>query len=200
MEPEYYEQEAYENQLQLIRDLAMRTVSGNIDWKDLYYNPIGVLEADDEEGNPEYVLTQMFSCTAVLAGITFDIDLSENIDIMTGKGDIYLTVTKSGASGFEKFDLMISGDSAYEDTPADMLLEAYREYPILAFADKLIEKLYDSDEVKKTFEWASFLNQDIPESITNQTIFKMGKKLFDSQDVLGFHKCVMDTEYRNLLL
>ena len=197
MEAEYYEQEAYENQLQLINDLAKRTASESITWRDVDYNPIGVLETDDEKGNLEYVLTQMFTCTADLSGIIYDIDLSENIDILTGKGDIYITVTKTGVAGFDKFDLMLSVDSAYDDTPFDMLLEAYREHPILVFADQLIEKLYDSDEVKETFEWASFLNQDIPEPITHQHIFKIGKKLFDNQDVLGFHKCVMDSEYRN---
>ena len=99
-------------------------------------------------------------------------------------------------AGFDKFDIMLSSDPAYDDTPPDMLLEAYREHPILVFSDALIGKLYNSVEVKETFEWASFLNQDIPEIIKNLPVYLMGEKLFHNQDVLGFHKCIMDTKYR----
>lgn len=197
MDIEYYEQESHENDLQLIKDLAVRTAAGTIDWKDVEYNPMSVLGSESEEGTPEYILTQMFSTTAELSGIIFDVELSENMDILTGKGDIYITITKTGVAGFGKIDITLSGEPAYDDTPMDMLLEAYKEHPILVLADELVDKLYDTDEVRNTFEWASFISQDIPSIIKGLPIFQLGERLFEAQDVLGFHKCVMDVEYRD---
>ncbi len=199
MRAEYYEQEAYENQLQIIMDLATRTASRSIEWKDVVYNPLSLIESDNGEGILDYVMTQMFTCTADISGIIYDIDLSENIDIMTGKGDIFLTVVKSGVAGFDKFDIMLSGDPTYDDTTADMLQDAYGDHPITRFADELVKKLHDAPEVNETFDWASFLNQDIPEEIVSLPLFHFGKKLFDTHDVLSFHKSVLDTEYRKSL-
>ena len=196
MEFDYYE----EDQMQLLKDLAARTMAGTIEWKDIEYNPIAVLGTEKDDGTSEYVLTHMFSCTANLSGIIYDVEFSESIDLLTGKGDVFLTLVKTGAAGFDKIDVSLSGDPAYDDTPADLLREAYREYPALVLADVLTNRLHETDAVRETFEWASYTNQDIPEIIREVPIYQMGKKLFVTQNVIGFHRCIIETEYRSQFL
>ena len=90
-----------ENQIALLEDLTKRTAAGTINWEDVSYNPIGVLVDEKDDGTCEYILTHIISCTTGLSGIILDIELSENLDILTGKGDVFVTETKSGVAGFD---------------------------------------------------------------------------------------------------
>ena len=47
MEFDYYE----EDQMQLLKDLAARTMAGTIEWKDIEYNPIAVLGTEKDDGH-----------------------------------------------------------------------------------------------------------------------------------------------------
>lgn len=180
-----------ENQIALLEDLTKRTAAGTINWEDVSYNPIGVLVDEKDDGTCEYILTHIISCTTDLSGIILDIELSEHLDILTGKGDVFVTVTKSGVAGFDEINISLSEDPDYEDKTVEQLYETYKDYPVVLFSNALINRLHNLDKVQDSFDWASYTNQDIPVRIKKISLFKLGMSLFEAKDVLGFHKCVI---------
>lgn len=185
-----------ENNMNLLSDLADRIKKGNIAWDNIDYNPLAILQTENEDGTNDYILTHIFSCSTDISQLTFDIELSESIDILSRKGDIFLTVTQSGAAGFDMFDMSLSSDLSYDDVPAEKLSEFFKDHPALVFADALINELSQNDAVEITFEWARFCNQEIPESIEDMPLYILGEHLFKKHDALSFHKCVLDCEFR----
>lgn len=185
-----------ENSLNLLSDLTERTKKGNIVWDSIDYNPLAILQTENEDGTNDYILTHIFSCSADIFKLTFDIELSESIDILSGKGDIFLTVTQSGAAGFDMFDMSLSSDLSYDDVPAEKLSEFFKGHPALVFADALTNELSRNDAVEISFAWARFCNQEIPETIKEMPLYIMGEHLFKKHDALSFHKCVLACDFR----
>ena len=63
----------------------------------------------------------MFVFQAELNQVEFELELSEHIDIATGKGDIYITLEKQSPDSYDKIDTGLSFEMEYEDCPAEQI-------------------------------------------------------------------------------
>ncbi|MDR4077845.1 MAG: hypothetical protein Q3W83_07935 [Ruminococcus sp.] len=83
-----YEEIDQETMMLLLNSLCKRTVEGKQIWENMEYNPISFLQKDiyEKEGT---CISQMFEATTVFNGIEYELELSESIELPSGKGDIF---------------------------------------------------------------------------------------------------------------
>ena len=68
-------------------------------------------------------------------------------------------------------------------------------------AAALIPIAVQSEAVRAAFTWARFVNETtITAKMLNQPLVKLAKRLFDEQNILDFHRIVLDTAYRDKLM
>lgn len=190
-----------EEERYLLESLLDLTLKGKLKWTCLEYNPLSFYtdEKDDGELDPE--LTHFFTFVSAYHDERYEMEISESIHVLSGKGDVYLTLEKDGVSGFRKIDIALSFDDAYEDCEAEELQEKYKDHVVTKFADALIPEASDSEAVKKTFEWAGYDNvQNTEEQFLADPLYELGEMLFNEQRIADFHRCILDTDFRNDLM
>ena len=185
----------------LLESLFELTVKGKLKWICLEYNPLSFYtdETDDGELVPE--ICQIFTFVSAYNEERYELQISETIHVLSGKGDIYLTLEKDGISGFQKIDSAISFDSTYEDCEAEELLEQYGNHIAARFADVLIPGAAESKAVKQTFDWAGYDDiQNTEEEFLYEPLYELGEMLFNDQRIADFHRCVLDAGFRDELM
>ena len=87
-----YEEIDQETMMLLLDSLCKRTVEGKQIWENMEYNPISFLQKDiyEKEGT---CISQMFEATTVFNNIEYELELSESIELPSGKGDIFGTIS-----------------------------------------------------------------------------------------------------------
>ena len=95
-----YEEIDQETMMLLLNSLCKRTVEGKQIWENMEYNPISFLQKDiyEKEGT---CISQMFEATTVFNGIEYELELSESIELPSGKGDIFGTISYETEDGEE---------------------------------------------------------------------------------------------------
>ena len=73
----------------------------------------------EKHKNPDKQQVRVFQ--AELNQVEFELELSEHIDITTGKGDIYITLEKQSPDSYDKIDTGLSFETEYEDCPAEQI-------------------------------------------------------------------------------
>ena len=106
------------------------------------------------------------------------------------------------ASELRRFETSLSHNfDEYDDCKPDELLEHFADDPVTEFADAVIPLVVQSDAVKFTFTWARFVNEkSITKRMLSQPLVKLANQLFDTQNILDFHRIVLDTAYRAELM
>ena len=57
------------------------------------------------------------------------------------------------------------------------------------------------EDLEEVFTWARFFNETgISAKLMNHPLTKLCEKLFDEHRLMDFHRCVLDVDYRKLLL
>ena len=105
-----YEEIDQETMMLLLDSLCKRTVEGKQIWENMEYNPISFLQKDiyEKEGT---CISQMFEATTVFNGIEYELELSESIELPSGKGDIFGTISYETEDGKENtYDFSLSFD------------------------------------------------------------------------------------------
>ena len=105
-----YEEIDQETMMLLLDSLCKRTVEGKQIWENMEYNPISFLQKDiyEKEGA---CISQMFEATTVFNNIEYELELSESIELPSGKGDIFGTISYETEGGENNtYDFSLSFD------------------------------------------------------------------------------------------
>lgn len=177
------------------------TELGATKWECTEYNPLCFMDEDKVEETSAY-LSQMFTLTAQINGMPYELEIAEYITIPDGKGDIALTLTRDDTDNFMKIDAMLSGDiDDYENCSPDEIGARYKDDPVMRLTEALIPLVSDSEIVQGTFEWARFINETgIADELLNHPVVRLAEKLFNEQRVLDYHRILFDIPYREKLL
>lgn len=183
-----------------VTQIAEMTRNGKINWECVKYAPLGFLLGSTIDEIPP-CLSQMFTLEAQVNSEVLELELSESIDLLSGKGNIAITLERDGANGFSKYEYALSYEpDLYDDCPAEKLDEVFRDHVAVLFASA-VPKALESDAVKSTFEWARFVVEaGVGDDLRTHPLFRLGEKLSSEHDFLAFHRCVLDCDYRQSLL
>lgn len=185
-----YEEIDQETMMLLLDSLCKRTVEGKQIWENMEYNPISFLQKDiyEKEGT---CISQMFEATTVFNNIEYELELSESIELPSGKGDIFGTISYETEDGKEKYD----------DANAEELQGIFGSSIIVQFTDAIVGIFENSDAVAEGFAYARYYHQTgIDSEWETNPLVKLGEKLMQEHAMLDFHKIVLDTASRERLL
>lgn len=183
-----------------VRELAELTRDGKISWICTEYYPLSFMLGDDLENTGPYI-SQMFTLETERSGTSYELVLSESIDLQSGKGDIVISLEQDGPTDPGQYDDGLSFDfDRYDECPAENLWDTFRNHPAVLFST-VVPMVLSSKAVTETFEWASYVNENgIGTRLKKHPLFRLGEKLFREHNLLAFHRCVLDIEYRRQLL
>lgn len=184
-------------ELELLENLITGTQNGRISWELDEYNPISLFDSGtmgDEKH--EYMLIQMFTFLAEIGKLSFCVEFSESINVETGKGDLFLTAFQENPDAYKVVNASLSGDLSYDKLSVEDVQKEYSNHPAVRLANVILEKINNVLKFNKTYEWAAYTNQDIPDEIMKLPLSRLGKEIFSQQDALGFHRCVLDLQSR----
>lgn len=162
--------------------------------------PLAFMSGDIIDGTGPY-LSQMVTLVSEVNGETFALELVENIELFTEKGDVAVTLERDGVNGFSKYEDALSYEpERYDNCPAEKLGEVFQDHPAVMFAS-IMPKALESDTTKSTFGWAEFVVEtNVDEDLKAHSLFTLGEGLFREHDLAAFHRCVLDHDYRQWLL
>lgn len=195
--PDYLDEE----QNYLLTSLLSLAQKNPAIWECVDYNPLSFLSSEEDDGTISACIVQMFVFQAELNQVEFELELSEHIDIATGKGDIYITLEKQSPDSYDKIDTGLSFETEYEDCPAEQLQSRFGNHVATQMADALIPSALKSEAAVSAMQWAIFnVEGDTPLKFEESSLYKLGESLFESHRFLDFHRCVLDCTYREKLL
>lgn len=195
-----YNENLHEEERHLIQQIAEQTERGKIDWELTEYNPLSFLNEDKIDKNPA-VICQSFSFEAIIGGSRYELDVMENIDVPSGMGDYTITLTRDEIENYLKIEDALSFDcDRYECTPEEVA-ERFADSPIVRLCNAIIPATLEQEDLEEVFTWARFFNEvGISAKLMNHPLTKLCEKLFDEHRLMDFHRCVLDVDYRKLLL
>lgn len=190
-----------EERQELLKRLVRLTEQGKIDWKCVEYIPLSFLDRD-EYNDISANLCQMFTLTADITGLPYTLELSEDITIPDGKGDVSITLSCDMASDFCEIEELVSGGlDTYEDCAPEAIAIVFKDHPALRLSSAIVPHIADAEVVQKAFAWARFVHETgVSKKTLSHPLVKLAKKLFNEQRVLDYHRIVFDTQYREQLL
>ena len=155
-----YEEIDQETMMLLLDSLCKRTVEGKQIWENMEYNPISFLQKDiyEKEGT---CISQMFEATTVFNNIEYELELSESIELPSGKGDIFGTISYETEDGKENtYDFSLFFDvEKYDDANAEELQGIFGNSIIVQFTDAMVGVFENSDAVAEGFAYARYFHQ-----------------------------------------
>lgn len=170
-------------------------------WECVEYNPLSFLSSEEDDGTISACIVQMFVFQAEINQVEFELELSEHIDIATGKGDIYITLEKHSPATYDKIDTGLSFETEYEDCSAEQIQSRFGNHVVAQMADALVPSALKSEAAVCALQWAIFnVEGDTPLKFEESSLYKLGESLFESHRFLDFHRCVLDCSYRKKLL
>lgn len=177
------------------------TELGKAKWECVEYNPLCFMNEDKVDESSAY-LSQMFTLTAEIGGMPYELEIAEYITVPDGKGDIALTLTRDVSDDFMKVDSMLSGDiDGYENCAPDEIGAKYKNDPVMRLAVAVVPTVLETEVVQDTFEWARFINENgISDELLAHPLVRLAEKLFDERRILDYHQILFDIPYREKLL
>lgn len=165
------------------------------------YNPIVLLQKDIYETEGACI-SQMFEATIVFNGIAYELELSESIELPSGKGDIGGTISFETEDGENDYAFSLYFDlEKYDNANTEELKWIYGSSIIVQLIEAIIGVFENSEIVAEGFTYARYFNQTgILSECKNNSLVKLGEKLLQENAMLDFHKIILDTDYRNRLL
>lgn len=177
-----------EEQAYLLTSLLTLTQKDPTIWECVKYNPLSFLSSEEYDGTLSACIIQTFAFQAEFNRVEFKLELSENIDIVTRKGDIYMLIEKQSPACYNKIDTGLSFDPEYEDCPAEHIQTHYGNHIVARMADILIPSALKSNTIGSSLRWAIFnFEGDIPLKFEKNNLYKLGETLFNSYRFLEFH-------------
>lgn len=196
----FYNEILHEEERQFIQQIAEQTERGKINWELTEYLPLSFLDEDKVENAPA-VIGQTFSFEAVINGFLYELDITEDIKVPSGKGNYAITLIRDESENFLKIDDALSFDyDDYECAPEE-IAERFKDSPIIRLCNEIIPTTLEQEDLEEVFTWVSFFNEiGISKKMRTHPITKLCKKLFDEHRLMDFHRCVLDVNYRKNLM
>lgn len=194
-----YEEIDKETMELLLGALAERTLSGRQEWAGLDYKPVSFMR-ENEDVEEDAFLSQMFEMETDFNGRHYRLEVMEQIDFPSGKGDI------SGSLEFEgdrwgKYDFALSFDGRYDECGAECLKEVFGDSPVVRLMEAVVSVFEGTEAVDYGFSYARFFNQTgIEPKWKRMPLVKLGERLMDGKRMRDFHRIVLDMDYRRELL
>lgn len=190
-----------EENIRHLKAIAEQTQAGKLKWECTEYNPISFMDEDPVDETSAY-LSQSFELKAEIEGIPYTLEIIESIDVPSGMSDIAVTLTRDIPDDFMRIDSALGGNlDEYDDCRPEDLKERFQGESPTILSDTLIPLVASSECVHSAFSWARFYyGGEIPAKMKRHPLLKLGAMLFQNHRVVDFHRCVLDTEYRTLLL
>ncbi|MFR8171863.1 MAG: hypothetical protein ACLU9Q_13720 [Marvinbryantia sp.] len=199
-----YEEMDKETKEMLLDTLAELTLSGKQQWEKLDYIPISFIEEPDNYGElagtekVEAFISQSFEMEGAFNGRRYSLELMEEIDFPSKKGNISGILTYGGEQR-GKYDFALSFDNRYEDAPADCLKELFADSTAVKLAEAVVSLFEGTEAVEEGFSYAYFVVQDVGRKWKRMPLVKLGEKLMKEKRIADFHRIVLDMEYREKL-
>lgn len=196
-----YEEIDQETMMLLLDSLCKRTLAEKQIWENMSYNPISFLQKDIYE-TEDACISQMFEATTVFNGVEYELEISESIELPSGKGDIFGTISYETEDSEKDYEFSLSFDLGnYDDANADELKSIYGNSTIVQFTDAIVGAFENSDAAAEGFAYSRYFHQTgIDSEWETNPLVKLGEKLMQEHRMLDFHKIVLDTDYRRSLL
>lgn len=192
--------EVLAEKMTLINSISKQTKRGVVQWNLHDYLPLGILDEDELSGDSA-VITQTFEYCTSIAGMPYELSITEEITLDDRKGDIYLTLTREVEECFMKIELSLSANIDYEEHSSEELSEKYKDHPLMLLCNTLIPQCIDSDIVKSVMSWARYYNQvDVDKKYAKDRLNRLCEKLFYEKRLLDFHRIVFDVAFRDKLI
>ena len=190
-----------EEEKETLNRIAKLTEFGKVRWECVEYNPLCFMDEDKIDEASAY-LSQMFTLTAKIGGMPYELEIAEYITIPDGKGDIALTLTRDVPEDFMKIDAMLSGDiDEYDNCAPGEIGTKYRNDPVMRLTAAIVPAVIGTEVVQDTFEWARFINENgISDDLIAHPLVRLAEKLFDERRILDYHRILFDIPYRENLM
>lgn len=184
----------------LFHTLIRRTKEGKQEWKLTQYSPISFMQSMDNRG--EASVSQSFEAATCLNGLNYQIDLTESVDCVTGKADIFGRIMCEEQQEVPAYDFGLSYQiEKYDDADAEQLQEVFQGNGVIGMAEIMVSIFRNSEEAAYGFSYARYFNQtDIKKGWKSNELVKLGKKLMEEKRMEDFHKILLDIPYRKKLM
>lgn len=133
----------------------------------------------------------MFEAMTVFDGIEYELEFSGSIELPSGKGDIFGTISYETEDGEENtYDFSLSFDvEKYDDANAEELQGILGNSTIVQFTDAMVGVFENSDAVAEGFAYARYFHQTgIDSEWETNPLVKLGEKLLQEHAMLVFIK------------
>ncbi len=194
---EMYEEIDKETMELLIGSLADRTLSGKQKWEELDYKPISFVREDAEDGA---FVSQMFKMRTEFNGRRYELEVMEQINLPSGKGDISGMLTFDGDS-WGKYDFALSFDEQYDENGPERLKEVFTDSVIVKMMDAVVQVFEGTEAESEGFSYARYYNQTgIEPRWKRMPLVRAGEKLMQEKRMKDFHRMILDADYREEFL
>ena len=167
-----------EEEKKTLERIAKLTELGKVKWECVEYNPLCFMNEDKVDETSAY-LCQMFTLTAEIGGMPYELEIAEYITVPDGKGDI----------------------DEYENCEPSEIGKRYKNDPAMRLTEAIVPVVIESEAVQDTFEWARFINENgIADEILNHPVVRLAEKLFNKHRLLDYHRILFDIPYRDKLI
>lgn len=194
-----YEEIDKETMELLLGSLAERTLSGKQKWEELDYNPISFMQEEEDAENDAFI-SQMFEMETDFNGRRYELEVMEQIDLPSGKGNLSGTLTFDGDK-WGKYDFSLSFDERYDENGPERLKEVFADSVIVRLMDAVVTVFEGTDATSQGFSYARYYNQTgIEQRWQRMPLVKLGEKLMAEKRMKDFHRIILDMDYREKLM
>jgi len=137
-----------EEEKKTLESIAKLTELGKVKWECVEYNPLCFMNEDKVDETSAY-LCQMFTLTAEIGGMPYELEIAEYITVPDGKGDIALTLTRDVPDDFMKIDSILSSDvDEYENCEPSEIGKRYKNDPAMRLTETIVPVVIESEAVQ----------------------------------------------------
>lgn len=188
------EEEAY-----LLQRLLTMTAKGQIVWHCTYFAPVSFMMAQDEGGADPF-LSQLFTVQCHLNGVGRELSISETIKMLSGVSGVRI-IGEQEKGQHRRMEALYIGNAKTQTVLKEKGQEQSGGPAVARLAGAILEQIEESDAALESYTWATFnLIRNVPEQYLDNSLYKLGERLFENRQVLAFHQCVVDRTYRQMRL
>lgn len=188
------EEEAY-----LLQRLLTMTAKGQIVWHCTYFAPVSFMMAQDEGGADPF-LSQLFTVQCHLNGVGWELSISETIKMLSGVSGVRI-IGEQEKGQHRRMEALYIGNAKTQTVLKEKGQEQSGSPAVARLAGAILEQIEESDAALESYTWATFdLIRNVPEQYLDNSLYKLGERLFENRKALAFHKCTVDGSYRKKLL
>ena len=180
LNPQEFEIKQWEAEV-LIASFLKLTRSGTITWECLEYSPPMLIETDDLFISHELVAKTEYE------GVPYLAEVSDTMDVKTGKGHIDLSVT-------------IGDEPESREEALDRYITFFPEEQTVEFVNLLFLMLEDDITNSPAWSAARYSAQRFSPGVATAPLSTLGRNLFEQRQALAFHQICTDEVVRNSLL